>query len=305
MRSKVFEGINGIAIPLLLTFCFSGISVVEQTPVLSGAVHPVRNPNGSIAHNLKNQVDTTNWSGYAVAKYETGSSYTSATASWVVPTVTAAPGFTTSYSSSWVGIGGFCLNATCTKVDRTLIQLGTEQDASVSGSTYYAWYETLPQSMKKITSLTIYPGDTIVASLADGPKAAQTNTKAKGGGGKSGGGGGSGSQTWVLTLKDTTVGHAASWTTTLSYASSLASAEWIEEAPYSGGVLPLADFGTATFNPGRANGSSPSLAPSNGIIMSNPNGQTSNVSSPDSDSDGFNACWGSGSQFTSCSPSTS
>jgi hypothetical protein len=41
-------------------------------------------------------------------------------------------------SSIWVGIGG--LNG-----DQTLIQVGTEQDASATGATtYYAWYETLP-----------------------------------------------------------------------------------------------------------------------------------------------------------------
>ncbi|TAN29543.1 MAG: hypothetical protein EPN30_02215 [Actinomycetota bacterium] len=303
MRPKVLLGAKGVVTPLLLTFCFSGVSGAAHTPFMSGAVQPVRNPNGSIAHNSKNQVYTTNWSGYAVAKYATGSSYTSATASWVVPTVAAVPGFATSYSSSWVGIGGFCLNSGCTRVDKTLIQLGTEQDASSSGSTYYAWYETLPQAMTPIKTMTINPGDTIVASLADGPKAAQTNTKAKGGGGKAGGGGGSKAQTWVLTLTDNTTG--GSWSTTLSYASSLASAEWIEEAPYSGGVLPLADFGTATFDPGTANGSNPSLTSSNGIVMSNPNGQTSNVSVPDSDTDGFNACWGSGSSYTSCASPTS
>jgi hypothetical protein len=34
----------------------------------------------------------------------------------------------------------------------------------------------------------------------------------------------------------------AQWSGSFKYASSLLSAEWIKEAPYSGGVLPLADF---------------------------------------------------------------
>ncbi len=264
---------------------------------LGGPVLPARTPQGQVLRNVRHQVTTQNWSGYAVAKYETGSNYTSASATWVVPTATVPPGQSAGYSSSWVGIGGFCMNSICSKVDRSLIQLGTEQDASSSGVTqYYAWWETLPQGSQLISSMAIHPGDTIVASLADGPSI--TNAKSSPGGGKGGSGGRKG-QTWTLSLADSTTG--ASWTSTMSYDSSLASAEWIEEAPYSGGILPLADFGTATFDPGYANGASPGLAQSNGIVMLDPNGQTSNISFPDSDSDGFNACWGNGTSLTSCS----
>jgi hypothetical protein len=50
----------------------------------------------------------------------------------------------------------------------------------------------------------------------------------------------------------------------LTYGSSLLSAEWIEEAPYSGGILPLADFGTAQF-PGSnlANKTTPTVSSAN------------------------------------------
>ena len=71
-----------------------------------------------------------------VANYQTGLKYTSASMTWVVPTVRyGASTDTTSsteYSANWVGIGGFCANRLCTRGDHTLIQLGTEQDVSRS-----------------------------------------------------------------------------------------------------------------------------------------------------------------------------
>lgn len=289
----------GLGLTTVLAFTIPASGGLAAS-ALGGPVRPVRTPQGQALRNVRNQVTTQNWSGYAIAKYETGSNYTSASATWVVPTASAPPGYSTGYSSSWVGIGGFCLTSTCNKVDKTLIQLGTEQDASSSGTTqYYAWWETLPQGSQLISGVTISPGDTVVASLTDGPSITHAKGGPGGGGGKGGPGGGGGKgQTWKLSLTDQTTG--ASWSTTLSYNSSLASAEWIEEAPYSGGILPLANFGTATFNPGSANGEPPNLNSSDGILMANPNGQTSNISAPDSDLDGFNACWGNGSAFTSC-----
>ena len=285
----------GLGLTTIVALAVPASGALTAAP-LGGRILPVRTPQGEVLRNVKHQVTTQNWSGYAVAKYETGSNYTSASATWVVPTAAVPPGQSAGYSSSWVGIGGFCLNSSCSKVDRSLIQLGTEQDASSSGTNYYAWWETLPQGSQLISSVAIHPGDTIVASLRDGPNV--KNAKSGPGGGKGGSGGGKG-QSWTLSLTDTTTGYG--WSDTMSYDSSLASAEWIEEAPYSGGILPLADFGTATFDLGYANGVSPGLAQSNGIVMMDPNGQTSNISLPDSDFDGFNACWGDGTSLASCS----
>src|SRR5271163_3713969 len=63
---------------------------------------------------LRNQVETSNWSGYAVTA---GSPYTSASVIWQVPNVTYDGGATPygyEYVSNWVGIGGYG--------DETLIQ---------------------------------------------------------------------------------------------------------------------------------------------------------------------------------------
>lgn len=266
-----------------MTLIVSGLALAAGTApaaiITNHPVSPVRTPDGRVARGLHDSLVSSNWSGYTVARYATGNSYTSASSTWVVPPATMPTNKTSGYSSSWVGIGGFCTNAACTRVDRTLIQLGTEQDNVNGTASYYAWYEMLPNPEIKITSLVVNPGDTIVASL-------KVVSSSKHG------------QSWLLTLADTTNGQ--SWSQTFSYNSSLASAEWIEEAPYSGGILPLANYGTATFDPGNVNGGqNPALVPSDAVIMQNPNGQTSNPSSPDVDTDGFNACWGSGT-LTSC-----
>ena len=103
-----------------------------------------------------------------------------------------------------------------------------------------------------------------------------------------------------LSLEDKTTG--STWSRTFVYNSSLASAEWIEEAPYSGIILPLANYGTTNFDLGTVNGGeNPALLNQEGVIMYNPNGQTSNPSAPDSNTDGFNACWGNYSILTACS----
>ena len=252
-------------------------------------IQVVRRTDGRVARGLLNQTVSTNWSGYVATHFATGQIYTSAQGTWVVPTVTYFPDprFSAEYSSSWVGIGGFCENANCTVADNSLLQLGTEQDASSSRTRYYAWYEALPSPMKKIP-LSISPGDTITVSLqliSAGKK----------------------SQSWMLRMDDTT--GAQTWSTTLNYNSSQLSAEWIEEAPSSsGGILPLADYGPSAavslapaFDLGLTSSGSPSLTPSEGLVMSDPWGQTSNPSSVDSDSDGFNTCWGNGA-MQPCSP---
>src|SRR6516164_5994586 len=182
------------------------------------------------------------------------SSRTSASMTWVVPTVSFGQSTdttsSTQYSANWVGIGGFCANQLCTRGDHTLIQLGTEQDVSPSPppsgtANYYAWYEVLPQAETPLDPVK-YPvsaGDLMTASLS-----CQQPCSGK-------------KQNWTLSMTDTDPTQNIQkwfWSIQLSYGSSLLSAEWIEEAPYSGGILPLADFGTAHF-PGAdlANGTSP------------------------------------------------
>lgn len=256
---------------------------IEPSLMVHGPIDVHRRDDGSLKRGPRNEIDTSNWSGYAIASFETGQKYTSAQATWTVPSVSfGATQSSTSeeYSSTWVGIGGFCLNVLCTRADRTLIQLGTEQDVSSSGSTnYLAWYEMLPQYPVTIP-VAIHPGDQVTASLHC--VSACSNKK----------------QNWLLSMTNQTTGN--SWSGNFTYSSSLASAVWIEEAPYSSGVLPLADFNIVGLDYPSANGVSQSLTvAANGIQMTDPWGQTANPS--DTDLFGFDVCWGYTS-MTSCSP---
>src|ERR671938_492369 len=48
-------------------------------------------------------------------------------------------------SSTWIGIGGGCMDANCLVSDSTLIQTGTEQDVDARGrGSYSAWWEVIP-----------------------------------------------------------------------------------------------------------------------------------------------------------------
>jgi hypothetical protein len=275
-----------------------------------------RHDNGDVKRGARNEIETSNWSGYVIANFATGGTYTAAQATWKVPAVSYAKpppvchtvrfGSRVSefcrgsspqweYSSSWVGIGGYCENSACTAVDNTLIQLGTEQDASRFGATeYYAWIEVLPNnpilispSYPNCDSLScaypVRPGDAITASLTCVADCMP----------------GGASQTWTLKMSNET--EAWSFSTNIAYASSLLSADWIEEAPSSSaGILPLANYATVSFDPTVGSGAAPGFASAAGnpdaILMVDPYGETSAPSTaetgPDVFIDAFNTCWG-------------
>lgn len=152
---------------------------------------------------------STNWSGYAV----TGTGVTVVTGSWIVPAVTCTSG--DQYGSFWVGIDGY--NSS------TVEQLGTESDCTGKTPSYHAWYEfCCIEPEITIPSLPVKPGDTMSATVSY-----------------------SGSL-FTLSITDRTTSLSYTKTGTISGAQR-SSAEWIAEAPSSGGVLPLSDFGTMLF----------------------------------------------------------
>jgi len=158
---------------------------------------------------------STNWSGYAV----TGSRFTQVSATWKQPQATCSG---TAYSSFWVGLDGDTSN--------TVEQTGTDADCSGSTPQYYAWYEMYPKFPVNLKG-TVRPGDHLSASVT-------TN----------------GSGSFTLTITDSTQNWTNTTTARLKSAK-LASAEVIAEAPSSsGGVLPLANFGTVSFTGASANG---------------------------------------------------
>src|SRR5215469_9945669 len=230
------------------------------------------NADGSIKRGLRNEIQTGYWSGFAATA---AAPYTSASGTFQVPRVSySGSGHSYEDSALWVGIGG--------DGDSTLIQLGTEQLVTSSGAaSYYVWYELYPAATVYLGH-TVNPGDIITASLQCTAACSPGSV-----------------QTWQLTMTNETAGW--SWTQSVQYQSSMASAEWITEAPWdSSGELPLDDFVQATFDPVSANGVNPNLTlAANGIQMADPYGETSNPSAPVG-GDVFSTCWGLAPSYTSC-----
>jgi hypothetical protein len=191
-----------------------------------------------------------NWSGYAA---NSSPPYTSVSGSWTQPAVDCQK-TPTGYSSFWVGLDGdFTSN--------TVEQTGTDSDCSMGTPRYYGWYEMYPKGSFSFGG-TVSAGDSMSASVTYG------------------------SGSFTLTLSDATQ-HWSKTTTQRLKSAKRASAEVIAEAPSSsGGVLPLADFGTADFT-----GSS--LAPLNpqAITMVSSSGATKAAPSAMSSDGSFTDTW--------------
>ena len=114
----------------------------------------------------------------------------------------------------------------------------------------------------------------------------------------------SGSNVWTITLSDLTTGQT--FTTTTPYSSSHLTAEWIQERPTlittSGTKLaPLPRLTNPTFDLGTVNGTAAALSTAEEIQMTNAASKVIALpSSPDPDTDGFNAC----TYLKTCSPPT-
>jgi len=154
---------------------------------------------------------TNNWAGYVVTG-ATGS-VSDAKGSWIVPGQGMTCSQTSGYTLAWVGIDGWS--------SKTVEQVGTASNCVSGKAQYYAWYETYPSPLKKV-SLVISPGQKVSAEVSYA------------------------SGTFTMTIKDVTSGKSYS-TTTNAKGASESSAEWIIEAPTSTGTtpLPLSNFGTA------------------------------------------------------------
>jgi hypothetical protein len=199
---------------------------------------------------------STNWSGYAA---DSGT-YTSVSASWVQPTGHCS-GENGDYSSFWVGLDGYSSNS--------VEQDGTDTDCINGSPQYYGWYEMYPNPSFNFGS-TISPGDTIKASVTY-----------------------AGSSKYTLTLADTTKDWSTSTSKTLSGAPR-SSAEVIVEAPCctnSGGVLPLADFGTVNFSSSLVNGAAIGNTSPTEITMVNNSGTDKDTVSSLSGGESFSATW--------------
>lgn len=158
---------------------------------------------------------STNWSGYLA----TNGTFTAVYGSWTA-TLATGNGTTTSADSTWIGIGGV--------TSGDLIQIGTQNIIAANGQiSTSAFYEMLPAVSQPVPGVNVSPGDSMTASIIE-----------------------TGSGQWTISITDTTNGQA--YTATVAYASSLSSAEWIEEDPsYSfRRQIPFDNFHQASFSGG-------------------------------------------------------
>jgi hypothetical protein len=204
----------------------TAVAIIKQLQVgQHGTDHQL--PGASRISGLS-QVESTNWSGYA----DTGSNFSQVAGNWSEPG--ASCGRSTTYAAFWVGIDGYSSDSV--EQDGTFIEC-------YGGTAYqYSWWEMYPTNDIQVVGESVAPGDSISASVV-----------------RSG-------DNYTLKVTDST--HSANSFSTTQNCSDCAnsSAEWIAEAPCctnSGGILPLADFGTWT-----ESGATVTEGSSSGVISS-------------------------------------
>jgi hypothetical protein len=225
-----------------------------------------------------NANQSSNWFGYDQGTLEQGNKlFNSITGDWTVPAATQHTSGQAEASSDWIGIGGGCVDAGCTVTDNTLIQTGTEQDVDATGApSYSAWWELVPAPSISISNMTVSPGDHMHASIAEAVND---------------------SDLWNITLQDVTKGE--SFSTTVPYPSTHATAEWIEETPLeigtNAGFAALPNLTNPAFTSGTTNGAPVKLQSSEAMDLIDSGGNVIGApSAPNAAGSGFDACtWAS------------
>jgi hypothetical protein len=222
-----------------------------------------------------NANESGNWFGYNQGTLEQGGKrFHSIAGDWRVPRATHHVKGRAEASSTWIGIGGGCVDAKCNVGDTTLIQTGTEQDVSKSGrASYSAWWEVIPGPAITIGKLRVRPRDHMRATVSETFK---------------------NSNVWRITLRNVT--RNQTFRRTVPYTSTHATAEWIEETPViigaNAGFADLPNLSRTTFNRARVNGKAAGLKRSERMLLTS--GRNNRVigtpSAPDAQHDGFALC---------------
>jgi hypothetical protein len=256
----------------------AALAVAAVAP--SAATASPFDPSGVVRPHLGFQTNQSgNWFGYNQGTLEQGGKlFNSISGDWTVPTATQHTKGQAEFSATWIGIGGGCVDAGCVVTDPTsLIQAGTEQDVDSNGNaSYSAWWELVPVPSVTITTMAIHPGDRMHANIAEVVPD---------------------SNVWTITLTDQTTGQ--SFSQTVPYASSHATAEWIEETPLTigtngTGIAALPNLSETPFDNATVNGAPANLKSPEEIQLTNGSSVIGSPSSPDSNADGFGDCaWAS------------
>lgn len=245
---------------------------------LATTAHASVRTHGQLLHITKpgigfNAAQSNNWFGYNQGTLERNKLFNSITGDWTVPTATQHTAGQDEASSDWIGIGGGCIDANCTLGDPTLIQTGTEQDVTGGKASYSAWWELVPVPSLTISKITVHPGDHMHAAITEVVPDADL---------------------WKITLQNVTTGQ--SFSTTVPYPSTHATAEWIEETPLTiglsgAGLAALPNLSNTPFTNATVNGANANLRASEEIQLIDSNGKVIGTpSAPNSTANGFTAC---------------
>jgi Peptidase A4 family len=252
------------------------ILTAVTTAVLGGLVlsAPVATPVVPISHAPIVALDASqsaNWSGYNQGSIEQGGKlFSEVRGTWVVPAASQHTAGEQEYSSTWIGIGGGCVDAGCTITDGTLIQEGTEQDVAPDGTpSYDAWWELIPAPEVVISGFDIHPGDLITADIKEVKP-----------------------DLWWFFMLDRTTGQRFSKFT--PYTSTHATAEWITETPLiigtGGGLAAMPNLTTVHMQLAKTNFAPANLSDSEAIQLVQSSQVVATPSNVDPDADGFNDC---------------
>ncbi len=222
--------VSGIAVSLL---CSGPLGLkkdlVRRDPFGAPTAHIQKiTANGDYHGLLRQNVlcgddESLSWSGYEVASSFTNPRHviTEVSGSWKV--VHASFKADTD-SAQWVGIGG-----TFSK-DKTLIQTGTDIQISDGKVDYYVWFELIP-NFQVVVPMKVRSGDIVAADIRLVDPAAMK---------------------WRIVLED--LNTERGFIATAQYASSMLSAEWVEERSIKFSekdknphIQQIADFGRAEF----------------------------------------------------------
>jgi len=195
-----------------------------------------------------------NWAGYAKQ-----GTFSSASATWTVPTTLSSHA---GYASTWVGLDGYS--------DSYLTQTGIEEDVVNGRVTYGAWWEVItPTNVAPevaFSGFTVKPGDSITGTVTR-----------------------NGSQT-TLKLVDNTTGKSASHTA--AFAGPGASAEWIQEDVDVNGYISTApDWQKVSFSGVKTNGASAGLTSSQSIDIVDTHGTRETSTSAPTSGSAFTVTW--------------
>jgi hypothetical protein len=215
-----------------------------------------------------------NWAGYTQGSIEKGTTFHSISGEWIVPKAKQRNRGEAEYSSSWIGIGGGCLDTACTLFDATLIQAGIGHDVDAAGNVdYYAWWETIPAPLVR-TTLPVGRGDRVRVEIVESVLAPEV---------------------WTITIANLRTG--GSFSITLPYTSTYGTAEWVIETPVviseSGAVTvgPMPDLAIVRFDNATANGLPAAFVVAEQMqLVDFDLSLIAAPSLPDIDADGFNAC---------------